>query len=115
MRTIASFLFFLILVLFVTGCSNHQDSSLEEAQASIQRLEDFGELVEILNIRSGITVGLNPDDPYLLGSYPALEGSASDSRVVWVAVYKTKDESFKIVTLDDTRPPKVSGISKEFK
>jgi hypothetical protein len=107
-------LFFVLslALLFFYGCSkNPQASSKEEASFVIQHLPDFQEQIQYFSVESSgfIFIGF----PNILQSEPDLK-SNRDDRLVHVFIYRTKASSFKLIFMNDERPPKILQ-SREFK
>lgn len=102
----------LILVLLftvVTACSKQTDSSTEEARYVVQQMPDFKELIQYFSVRSGRCIGVPLAPPWIEYSDPKME----KNWFVHAVIYKTKNNTFKLILLDDSRPPKIVTM-KEF-
>ena len=95
---------FFVLTVILAGCSNHQQSSREEARYVMEHQEDFRAEILLQRIDSGTALGifLGPDEPRW--------GDVIKNNSFffsYIAVYETKEGKKKILLLKDTRPPKV--------
>lgn len=94
----------LLVAIFAGGCASNQDSSKEEAKFVVEKLPDFQELTLYLAVQVRSTVD-PAQKPRIKESEPALEDN--NRAFIHEAVYKTKSGTYKIVFLDDSRPPKI--------
>lgn len=102
-------LILVVLFIFFAACSNRQLSSINEAKYIIEHSADFQEFVQYLSVES---IGILSADPSIYKAEPSF-GNQKNKEFVHVIIYKTKSNSFKLVLLNDNRPPEVIAI-KEF-
>jgi hypothetical protein len=104
-------LVFVLLLVFIAGCSNWQRSSKEEAIFTIEHLPDFQERIQYLSFESEGFL-FPASRPFVYQMEPELK--IDGKFIIHEVIYKTTTNSFEVVLLDDRRPPKVV-VSKEFK
>jgi len=99
-------LFLVSIAVLISGCTNPQSSSMEEAKYVVEHLPDCEKVINYLCISSGISFDPTTQDPSLCGSDPKI----CDGRpiVVHEIIYKKKGPpGFCLVLLNDDKPPKV--------
>jgi len=92
-------LFIVALVALTAGCSTTLSSSEQEAFYVIEHQPDFQKIEKYFSVRCLALLG--PTDPVIKGK---LE---ENTHFVHEVIYRTKSGSFKLVLLDDNRPPKI--------
>lgn len=115
---------FCVVSLLVLGCSKqyYEGSSREEAVSVVQSLDDFKEIVQTLKMIDHDLTGdlMDDDEIYARLTVPELEqlntlNKRSQIAARHVVIYRTKADGFRIATLSSSRPPELTGLSKEFK
>ncbi len=109
MKKLLNFVSACVLLLTFAGCTNPQKSSKEEAIFLIEHQSDFKEIVQYLSFEA---TGIAPMCLSVKKTSPAL--NYKSTVFVHEVIYKTKDDSFKMVLISDTRPAKIV-VTKEFK
>jgi hypothetical protein len=106
-----SIVLMLLAVVIITGCANSQSSSKEEAKYAVERLPDFQELVQYFSVESAGFL-LPATKPEIYQSDPKI----ADRYTIFIheIIYKTKTGGFKLVLLDDGRPPSIV-VTKDIK
>lgn len=98
---------FFVALLLLAGCSNIQRSSVNEAKYIIEHEEDFGTILEVFQLESGILgIGL-ATDPVVRSFKGDLARNNDPFFAVHAIVYRTKNGRINLVFLSDTRPPKI--------
>ena len=105
MLRIVFVLFLVGVAMLMSGCTNKQSSSMEEAKYVVEHQPDCEKVTNYLNISSGSGL-VPPDDPLLYRSDPKIaEGQLV---VIHEIIYKKKGlPEFCLVLLDDEKPPKI--------
>lgn len=103
-----------LVLLMITGCSNIQESSKDEAKFVVQNLPDFQEFVQYLSVKTAGNINPAPSAPTVHQSDPPMQFQKDDVSCVHEIIYKTKSGSFKLLLLNDNRPPKITSM-KEFR
>ena len=93
------------------GCTNDQNSSMEEAKYVIEQLPDFQKHIQYFSISSG-RAAMEPGDPFIRRSDPKLSGKDSKTCFIHVVIYEDKQGLRHLVFLDDSRPPKIVAKTK---
>jgi hypothetical protein len=101
---------FIVAFFFLIICAGCH-SSMEEALYVIQKLPDFQETIQCFTASSD---GFINENPFLIEQMPKVVDNNGNYRFRYIAIYKTKNSSFKLVLLSDLRPPNVV-VEKEFK
>jgi hypothetical protein len=98
---------FFVLMITLAGCSNHQESSYEEACWVLHNQKDFAAEILLERVDSGEVLGIciGPGEPYLGNNKNHFLGDNSFS---YIAVYETKEGKKKLLLLKDARPPEVA-------
>ena len=96
----------LVLLTFLSACTNHQRSSKEEALYTIQMQENFKTIIQYLCISSGEAVFSVPDRPVIFKANPRVSDKEMPE-FIHIVIYETKDSDKKMAFLDDSRPPKI--------
>ena len=99
------------MVMFTACGTNIQKSSMEEARYSIERLPDFQKLIQYFSVESNCFPWAPATTPTVYQSDPEL--AKERTAFIHGIIYKTKDENFKLVLLNDSRPPKIVA-TKDF-
>jgi hypothetical protein len=102
----------LLIIFSVAGsCANIQRSSMEEAQFVVRSLPDFKKEIQYFSVESWAIAF--PVFPGVYQSTPELIKGRTH-RLIHVIIYKTKANDYKLLLLDDSRPPKIIA-TKQFK
>lgn len=105
MKMKKNYLFIIVVLLTMTiGCTNSQNSSMEEAIFVAQKLPNFKKNIQYFSISSGYSF-IAPEDPFINKSLP--EKQNKDILFVHIVIYEKKQGGQEIVFLDDSRPPKI--------
>jgi len=102
----------LLFVVAIVACANTQSSSIEEAKYTVEHQSDFQEIIQYFSVEA---VGLPPipaNPPRIYKSDP--EFVKQYTNFIHEIIYKTKSGSFKLVLLNDDKPPKIVA-TKEIK
>ncbi len=119
MKTKKNYLVVIVLLITVIivgfGCSNFQNSSMEEAKYVIEQLPEFKRHVQYFAISSGRSFSI-PSDPCIYKSLPELfrETHGEGPDFVHMNIYENKNGLLCLALLNDSRPPKII-INKELK
>jgi len=108
------FVLFLLVIVVLVGCSNNQQSSKEEAQFVVRSLPDFQEQLLYFSVSVRAIGPVN--DPFVQISEPKVFQTDKTNIIKFVheILYRTMDGKFKLILLNDERPPQITA-TKEFK
>ena len=93
----------IVIASFISGCSNSPSSSGEEAIYTVHQLEDFKEIIwynGVLSKYMGIGLGATP-------VFFELSKKDDETYFSHEIIYKTKGGGFKLVFMDNSRPPQI--------
>jgi hypothetical protein len=99
----------LLCFLFIMGCGG---SSMPEDVYNLQQLPDFKEVIQSMEISGAWYTGVTVDK-----ATPAIEATGKPMKIYsgHMYIYRTKSDTFRIATIFNSRPPIITGLSKEFK
>lgn len=105
MRKICILVLSCYLIFAISGCGR---SSQAEAINIVQKLGDFKEIVQILTVSGPLfSVNVTVDESSLK------QEKLSDMVCRHVIVYRTKNQKIRVATVDNARPPEITGLSEE--
>jgi len=110
MQKKVSLFFIFLFIVAIAACANTQNSSKEEAIFTVEHLPDFKERIQYVSFEAK-GFALPATRPTVYQAEPELK--TGGNFFVHIVVYKTTDNSFKMVFLNDDRPVGVVA-TKEF-
>lgn len=100
----------LTLLLSLAGCGR---ASKEESIFRVQQLSDFKEIIQTMELSGPLYTSVTLDHASPEFHRPAqAENTMYSTKII---LYKTKTDGFRVAILCSERPPRLNGLSEEFK